>query len=468
MIEIGQETQLFIDDYLLERRDNSVRHLHQPRKHEANPILRPDRPWEGPSVILYGTVLYDEPARVFKMWYQTYARHEQPPENTWICYATSMDGIVWEKPDLGLVESRRSRANNIILPHLHDSRHLDSPSLLCDPRDPEESRRYKLVVYAAPNQGRGLYAAFSPDGVHWRWREAPLLPDLGDRTNIWYQHEQRKYKVWTRLRGYSKRVVAESDSEDFEHWSPQRLVLEPDREDPSDTEFYSATAFKYQSIYLGFLEVFHVNARRLDTQLICSRDGVNWRRAADRQVFLPNGPEGKFDCWWAFPASNPPLRVGDELWIWYSGRANPHGPPPPPPPGYFSEIGLAKMPLDRFVSLDAEGQEATVTTKPLVFRTGSRLEVNADATRRSSPAAANFARQGGNVTAWLKVEVLDEAGHGIPGYSRDDCDPITGDSLAHPVTWHGRADIATLAGKPLRLQFLMYGTRLYGFRIAAS
>lgn len=155
-----------------------------------------------------------------------------------MCYAISKDGVNWDKPELGLVESHGSRANNIVLPQLDDSRHVDSPSVIFDPRDPDESRRYKLVVYAAPQQGRGLYAAFSPDGLHWRWREQPLLPDLGDRTNIWYQQETGKYKVWTRLRGYGKRIVAESESEDFEHWGGQRLILEPDRNDPPDMEFF--------------------------------------------------------------------------------------------------------------------------------------------------------------------------------------------------------------------------------------
>ena len=39
---------------------------------------------------------------------------EHPEREMGICYATSKDGIHWEKPDLGLVEYNGSQRNNIV------------------------------------------------------------------------------------------------------------------------------------------------------------------------------------------------------------------------------------------------------------------------------------------------------------------------------------------------------------------
>ena len=46
-IKLDHHRQLFIDDYLLADMQGVKRVLNQPRKHPANPLIRPDRPWEG-------------------------------------------------------------------------------------------------------------------------------------------------------------------------------------------------------------------------------------------------------------------------------------------------------------------------------------------------------------------------------------------------------------------------------------
>ena len=46
-VALGLKRQFFIDDYLIAAAHNIGRTVHQPRKHEANPLVLPDRPWEG-------------------------------------------------------------------------------------------------------------------------------------------------------------------------------------------------------------------------------------------------------------------------------------------------------------------------------------------------------------------------------------------------------------------------------------
>ena len=46
-LRIGRQKQLFVDNYIVERMEGVHRTLNQPEKHPGNPVLAPDRPWEG-------------------------------------------------------------------------------------------------------------------------------------------------------------------------------------------------------------------------------------------------------------------------------------------------------------------------------------------------------------------------------------------------------------------------------------
>lgn len=66
------------------------------------------------------SVMFDAEEGLFKMWYNTshYTMWRSEQENRytyWNCYATSKDGIVWEKPELDIVEYEGSKKNNIVM-----------------------------------------------------------------------------------------------------------------------------------------------------------------------------------------------------------------------------------------------------------------------------------------------------------------------------------------------------------------
>ncbi len=46
-IEVGVGTHLFVDDYLIQDTEKVWRTLNRPGKHRDNPVMKPDRPWEG-------------------------------------------------------------------------------------------------------------------------------------------------------------------------------------------------------------------------------------------------------------------------------------------------------------------------------------------------------------------------------------------------------------------------------------
>ena len=109
---------------------------------------------------------------------------------------------------------------------------------------------------------------------------------------------------------------------------------------------------------------------------------------------------------------------------------------------------------DGFVSVRAGAEGGTLVTKPLRF-TGDQLELNC------AVAGAGH----------LKVAIEDatEDGKIIPGFSADECEPLTGDGLSQVVRWKGGKSVAELAeGTAIHLHFIMKDADLYSFRFTAK
>src|SRR5262245_56230050 len=86
--------QLFIDDHIIDEIKGAKKVLNQPVKHARNPLIRRDKPWE--FSITYGTVVHDKRDGLYKLWYQIAS--DAKDSEGFLGYATSRDGIVWEKP----------------------------------------------------------------------------------------------------------------------------------------------------------------------------------------------------------------------------------------------------------------------------------------------------------------------------------------------------------------------------------
>ena len=115
--------------------------------------------------------------------------------------------------------------------------------------------------------------------------------------------------------------------------------------------------------------------------------------------------------------------------------------------GGGSGIGRAIMRMDGFVSADADYTGGEVVTPLLKFQ-GRRLELNLDTS-------------GGGC---VKVELLDEAGKPIEGFSTEEATILWGNSVRMPVTWGDGANVGPLAGKPIKIRFIMQDCKLYAFQ----
>ncbi len=188
---------------------------------------------------------------------------------------------------------------------------------------------------------------------------------------------------------------------------------------------------------------------RFDVRLSVSRDGVHFRRCGGRRPFMSPGLEGSFSSRmiWSMPT---PVRMGDELWIYYSGLNKDHdGLVDPAAGGYLSEIGRAVMRLDGFVSADAEYGGGEIVT-PIIRFSGERLELNVDT------------GGGGSVL----VELQDAYGRPISGFTESDASFLCGNSVRMPVSWGEQQNVSSLSGRPIKIRFVMRDCKLYAFRFS--
>ncbi len=182
----------------------------------------------------------------------------------------------------------------------------------------------------------------------------------------------------------------------------------------------------------------------LDFYIGTSRDGVNFDKSwiYARKPLVPRGPAGSFDKDGVFPPSQF-VTHEDEHWIYYGGASERHY-----SIGRDMKIGLAKLRLDGFICLEAKDKPGTVVTKPFKLE-GGRLEVNVDA-------------RAGRV----QVEILDENGEAIPGFSGKDAPEYQAvDDLRLKPVWKNDKDLSTLKGKVVRIRFRLRNARLFTFQI---
>ena len=469
---LGRNVQLFVDDFLVDRTQRVWRTLNggyntRPRKVAENPIVKPDRPWEGFLVLQPGSVIYDEESQLFKMWYNTLPTMTNSAIQQFICYAISEDGIHWEKPDLNLVDFKGSKANNIVL-RWSSWNH----SVIKDQADPDADRRYKMAYWQTHDREKcGVWAAFSPDGIHWTDHPGnPVVPcwASGDTFSVMRDPGSGQYWLYHKTSPGGPRKVSRLASDDFIHWSDDRLVLEPDEHDPPDTEFYGLSAFPYGGQYLGLLWVFHTSPQTMDAQLVSSRDGVHWERGVYRRMFLVLGymvnqySGQSFDSGMVFPVTAPVVRDG-QLWIYYSGFDNLHN---APARKHTGQIGLVKIRRDGFSSFDATS-EGYVLTRPLRFE-GNALYVNVELLPGApeGPAARwkGLFNQNAAAAGYLKVELQNEGGDPISGFEAADAKLIPEGDTYSRVSW-GDAEIGALSGEMVRLKFVFSRAKLYSFQI---
>ncbi len=351
----------------------------------------------------------------------------------------------------------------------------------------------------------------SPEGLRWKLSGKPVTGlRAADTQPSWFWDTRiGRYvgysREWVQFAGEGRiRMASYNESDDMHTWQKMFIAMQPDETDYSalirprlepsrmrmrgeswtaaeraeagagaaegkpgedqvpppgaPLDIYGPGVFPYpeaDGVYLALVSVFHHWERRspaawpdtADVRLSVSRDGRHFLYPGGRRPFLRLGPSGSFDSKWIWALPRP-VRVGDELWVYYFGSNSDHSSRlDPAAKTKANGISRAVMRLDGFVSADFDYSGGALITAPIRFQ-GSRLELNLDT------GAGGVGR----------VEILSADGQPVPGYSMLESDQLNGNSVRMTATWKGRPDVSVLAGQPVRLHFRMRSAKLYAFQ----
>jgi len=443
-VRIGSRLEPLVDEFLIDKLKGAKLTLNRPTPQEV--AIVHDKPWEG-SVCFYHTVFQD--GDLYRMYYRGAHFDEKVggiPSQV-VCYAESRDGVRWTKPNLGLVEFKGSKKNNIIWSGLgsHNFAPFKDPNPACKP-----SERYKAL---ASGKG-GLYPFKSPDGIHWTlMRKKPVITKGAfDSQNLAFWDTVRgRYVDFHRGFKDGVRDIMTCTSDDFVNWTEPKWLTYPGI--PKEHLYTNQiTAYaRAPHIFMGFPKRFvpgrrgakHVYPGVSDGVFMTSRDGLSFHRWGE--AFVRPGLQA--DRWvcrnnmlaWGIVTTKPTVAgTPDELSLYCIE-------------GYYSgdscQMRRYTLRVDGFVSVAAPFKGGEMLTKPIVFD-GKELVINF-----ATSAAGS-----------VRVELRDAKGTPIPGHTLRDCPEIFGDSLDQVVAWKGGSDVSALAGKPVRLRFVMKDADLFSIQ----
>lgn len=478
-IGIGPGRQLFVDDFLVGEASGVVRHWNSPAKMD-DPVVWPGggaaplaslgegQPVERTNLTCAtdGGLWWDPTRRKFRLWYQA----------RWIgriCYAESDDGINWVYPDLGVVPG--TNLVDAAVP-------LDSWTVSPDWTAANPYSSWKLHV-SAPGGPSADQLLESDDGVHFRL--LGVAGYSGDRSTSYYDPFRGEWvfslRDWRPPCGRTRRLFA---SKAFGgagcRWSwpggdaprgaeggppvPEKWL---DVFGVGVKSLYSFDAVAYESVMLGVMEVLYNTPNDNGD---CMKVGLPKKTALhfcfsrDGRTFVPRGApdiapsgwgSGKWDTGYLSCTGGVCVIRDERLWFYYSGLRG---------DGEWLEdsarwwkngmyangaIGVATLRRDGFAGMVADGRGELVT-KPLAF-TGRRLFVNAD---------CRF--------GFVSAEILGEDGAPVPGFAEKDCAPLRlADATKAELRFAG-GDLSPLAGRPVRIRFVLRCAALYSFWVSPS
>jgi hypothetical protein len=449
--------QLFIDDAVIQSEQGSIRTMHQPVKEDGGEKPLIDAP-PHTSLLAYGTIVFDVKLQRYVMFVQEFPSRQ-------MYRILSRDGITWDATDGKLLDPveldknlgdvPRDKANNAA-----GNREIDVFSCYYDKHDAEYP--YKGWAWFANwgNDLEGIFYIRSRDGKKWERgrqvvngfagtgdpscrtieQDGKVVRGPGDVTLFSYDEQTGKflglfkffndvgYGAGNNIRSRAYLWLDRLD-EPVDTNRITRIALMPGNAyrdgNTQFDEYYATTAWRYQSLWLGTLKIFHPRGNYPHSsagcaffKLVVSRDALNWSKvpyvndSGVPEIFLPNGQEGgingRNDGGYMSDFSQGPLHIGNELIFYYSSSS--WGKNQPREQRLMGGgIFRARLRLDGFVSLD----EGSITTKPLALNGTNDLTVNA----------------AGPVT----IDVLDAEGKPLASAK------LVGDSIAHAVTFDGKS-----------------------------
>jgi hypothetical protein len=509
------ESVLLLGEPTVARAKHLTQRFFPAQKHPANPVIRRTEKWEGVGPYVWGNrLMRDHTSGELRLWYIAYDFNGN--FYRW-GYATSRDGLQWNKPDLGVEQFEGAPARNCLPLGPHPEK--GTRTIARDPRpETPPDRRYLGVRFTY----EGEFVSFSPDGIHWVEHPSnPVWFVPSDIIHVMWDDRRQKfiafYKVWE-LKG--REVLGPKEGTPFvahlptfeskdlgngttEFQGPCITFRPPGTSEVQKRKFVLRSGKQGADDGGGTSLSGEWNARRVQA-FAESQDGIHWTNEqvvlrADAQdpptaniqylFVIPYGgyylgfltlhdEAGHFRiqfAWsgdgiaWHRPARAPWLDVGPEKAFDCGMVLGPADPIFWEKEMWFPYGGFPIRHDSKETNWESAIGMATMRTDGFAaweagtesgelvtqpFRCdGDRLFVNAAAQ-----------------TGSLAVEVLDEKGDPVEGFEARACRAVTTDTIANErdgwIQWQEAKDLRRMQGKLIRLRFTLQNAALYSFRLA--
>jgi len=452
-IDLGSRWELFVDEFLIESKDKVELKMHEPVRREV--VLTTDKPWEGPTCAYFSVVQDGEQVRLYYRGGGGGADHS---EDQLTCVVESSDGIHFTRPNLGLIEAGGSKENNVVWRGVES--HNFAPFLDTNPATKPEGRFKALGGVKTPGKNwqygetpGGLYAFESADGYRWTKieKEPVLTKGAFDSQNLaFWDSSRNRYACFSRIFSAENklRAIQSSHSSDFLSWSegiPHQYA-----EGVPLEHFYTSATVPCPTaphLFLSFPKRFKPARKKIpehevsgvsDAIFMTSRDGVNWDRSL-LEAWVRPGPDQKN---WTDRSNMTACGIydgGDGEWSLYISEHY-----------RYPDHRIRRLTVRQqgFASIHAGRKDrGEFTTHPIKFK-GSSLQLN-------------YAT---SAVGYLQIEIQDEEGKVIPGFSLEEMPELFGDELEANATWKSGSDLSSLQGKTIRLRVKMMDADLYALR----
>ena len=449
-VDVGSRWELLVDDWLVESARGASLKLHPPQRREV--VLVTDQPWEGVTSA-YFSVLQD--GDLIRLYYRGSVPGSDLSADQVTCVAESRDGIHFTRPKLGLIEVDGSSENNVVWKGTES--HNFAPFIDTNP-DCKPDERYKALA-GTKQPGKnwqegatpgGLFAFASPDGIRWhKMKKEPVLTKGAfDSLNLAFWDPARsRYACYNRIFTDGVRAIQSSHSSDFLNWSDGAANRYAEGA-PKEHFYTNATrpCPGAEHLLLSFPKRFVPSRKKIpshsdtgvsDAVFMSSRDGVHWDRTFTGAWVRPGRDQKNWTDRNNMPAWGM-VEAAPGEWSMYISE---HYRWPD------NRMRRLVLPRHRFASAAAGPGGGQFVTRPLTFQ-GDRLVLN-----YATSAAGG-----------IQVELQDESGKPLPGFALADMEPLYGDELDRVVTWKNGADLGSLAGKPVRLRFVLNDADVFALR----
>jgi len=447
-MKLGNRTELFVDNYLVESKDNVRFEVVHPKK--EGEVWTFNRPWSDIGSLGCTVLEFNDKVYFYYRGFPGVGNKDTSPLQV-TCVAVSEDGgKTFHELPVNAFDYKGITENNIV--HMGSHSHNFMPFLDDNPNRKDE---YPIKAIAGVSENGGIVGFGSKDGIHFEMITKPFVTkgELDSMNVAFYDVNAGVYRCYSRYytlgmerRYRGTRAIQCSVSEDFINWSEPVWNEYIDTYDGClDEHLYTNATHNIphaEHMLLSIPMRFHEKRSKnyedhpypgvSDCILMTSRDGKTWSRQL-REPWIYCGLDRRewternlITCRGCVVKDNLVNYYVEQRYQWDNCC-----------------ISRFSTPLHRYGCLSADITGGEMVTKPLEI-VSDKIYVN-----YSTSAMGD-----------VVVEVLDMQNNVIEGYSADLFNVLYGNEIKTELLWKDK-DFAQLKGKTVKLRIKLRDAKIY-------